>query len=82
MQQQSAPVHPDTKPRRRTARRAPSPSARIVSVLATADELNVSPRTIWRLLAQEQLHAVRCGKTVRITRESIERFIEAGGTPR
>ncbi|CAG1010430.1 hypothetical protein PHYC_03849 [Phycisphaerales bacterium] len=59
---------------------AQSTSAKRVSkVRAAAQTLDVSTRTIWRLLAQRELTQVRVGRSVRITNESIEQFIQRGG---
>lgn len=83
MQQPSNPAHPiirTPKPRRREARTVPSVVARVVSVPAAAEELNVSTRTIWRLLDRRQLQSVRCGRAVRVVRESIDQFIKTGGS--
>lgn len=44
--------------------------------------LGVSPRTIWQLVADGQLRAVRVGRrSVRIARVELERFLAAAATP-
>ena len=58
---------------------AKDPEAKAVSVHFTAVELSCSERSVWRMLAAKQLQAVRVGRAVRITRASIDKFIEVGG---
>jgi excisionase family DNA binding protein len=41
--------------------------------------LAVSTRSVWRLLSESQFSAVRIGKSVRITRDSVAAFISKGG---
>jgi excisionase family DNA binding protein len=55
------------------------PEAKAVSVRFTATELSCSERSVWRMLAAGQLKSVRIGRSVRITRESIDAFIAKGG---
>ena len=51
---------------------------RLVSIGDAAEALAVSTRTVRRHIADGQLEAVRLGrKTLRITVDSIERFIDA-----
>ena len=53
---------------------------RLVGVPEAARLLAVSTRSTWRLLNAGELRGVRCGRAVRIVRESIDQFIERGGT--
>lgn len=53
--------------------------AALYTVQETAYYLRCSTRTVWRLLSMAALTRVSLGRAVRITRASIERFIEAGG---
>jgi excisionase family DNA binding protein len=55
------------------------PEAKAISVRFTATELSCSERSVWRLLASGQLKSVRIGRSVKITRESIDAFIAKGG---
>lgn len=52
---------------------------RLLTILQASVELNCSTRSTWRLLAERRLKSVRIGRAVRVTRESIDRFVEAGG---
>jgi excisionase family DNA binding protein len=52
---------------------------KLATVTQAAAELNCSARSIWRLLSAKQLESVRIGRAVRITRASIDQFIEQGG---
>lgn len=51
----------------------------LLRVREAAAGLSVSVRTIWRLIASGELAAVRIGRSVRITRDSLSTFIENGG---
>ncbi len=52
---------------------------RLDRVRDVANELTVSVRTVWRLIAANELKTVYLGRSVRITKESVERFIQRGG---
>ena len=51
------------------------PQVRLLTAQEVADRLNVSLRTVRRLIAEEKLVAVRIGKAVRVTPEALARFI-------
>jgi excisionase family DNA binding protein len=53
--------------------------SRLFTIKQTAVELNCSTRSVWRLLSERHLTGVRIGRTVRISRESIDAFIAKGG---
>jgi excisionase family DNA binding protein len=53
--------------------------SRLVRIADAAAELALSQRSIWRLIANGELDAVRIGRSVRVTRESIDRLIDRGG---
>jgi excisionase family DNA binding protein len=53
--------------------------AKAVRVARAADELGVSPRTIWRLMAKGELERVQIGRAVRVKASSIEAFLAKGG---
>jgi excisionase family DNA binding protein len=36
-------------------------------------------RTVWRLISAGEVNAVRVGRAVRVTRASIQAFIDRGG---
>ncbi len=63
----------------RTSDNDPAPSSRLLSTADASRELRCSRRSIWRLLSLGQLARVQIGRAVRITRESVEAFIERGG---
>ena len=50
------------------------------SVASTAAQLSVSKVTIYKLLRLGALKFYKCGKTTRITAESVQHFRETGGT--
>lgn len=56
-----------------------SATSKVLRVAQAARALDVSPRTIWRLLSLDQLERVQIGRAVRITRDSIDRFVSEGG---
>ncbi|MGE3110090.1 MAG: helix-turn-helix domain-containing protein [Vicinamibacterales bacterium] len=56
-----------------------SKQAALVKVPDAAHELAISKRSAWRLISAGKLDTVRIGRSVRVTRESIERFIASGG---
>jgi excisionase family DNA binding protein len=52
----------------------------LLTVPETAAELRCAVRTCWRLIAKGDLKTVRLGRSVRITRESLELLIAQGGS--
>ena len=51
-------------------------TARLAFTYAEAAELiGCSPRTIWQLVADGELHAARIGRLVRIPRGELERYL-------
>jgi excisionase family DNA binding protein len=48
----------------------------LLTVREVAQTLRVSPMTIRRYIADGKLSAVRVGRSVRVSRDAIERFIE------
>lgn len=42
--------------------------------------LNVSTRSVWRLLRTGALRPVKCGRAIRVARKCLDEFIERGGT--
>jgi excisionase family DNA binding protein len=53
---------------------------RLLSIASTAETCGVSKRSVWRLLAAKELAAVRLGRSVRITAESVNALVARGGT--
>ena len=51
-----------------------------VPVRAAGQQLSLSPRSVWRLIALKELDTCRCGRAMRITQESIDDFVKRGGT--
>lgn len=56
-----------------------SDSHRLLKITEAADELSISVRSAWRLVTRGDLQKVQVGRAVRVTRESIDRFIANGG---
>ena len=53
---------------------------RLFSIAHTAETCAISKRSVWRLLAAKELAAVRLGRSVRITAESVNSLLARGGT--
>ena len=51
----------------------------LLTVAETASRLGVSTKTVRRVIARGELHAVHIGRAVRIDPEEIERLIKALG---
>ena len=49
---------------------------RFLTVAEVADELRVSTMTVYRLIKSEQLPATRVGKSLRIRRNDVDRYLE------
>lgn len=54
----------------------------LLTVREAGEQLSVSARSVWRLIASGDLAVVRCGRSVRATAESIAAFVRRGGTSR
>ena len=52
----------------------------LFTVNEAADRLRISPMTVRRHITAGRLHAVRVGRSIRISREAIERFAVPVGT--
>jgi|GEM_PF-2567371 len=52
---------------------------RLYRIPEAAQRLNVSVRSVWRLIAEKAIEVVRVGRTVRIDERAIEKFIAQGG---
>ena len=51
----------------------------LVRVSEVAEMLNVSPRSVWRLIGLGHFEKVYVGGAVRIKRSAVEAFVERGG---
>jgi excisionase family DNA binding protein len=54
----------------------------LLTIAETAGILNVSQRTVRRLVASRAIGVVRIGRSVRLRRKEIEMFVASGGTRR
>lgn len=53
-----------------------APDNRFLTVAEVADEMRVSNMTVYRLIKGDQLAATRVGKSLRIRRGDVDRFLE------
>lgn len=53
----------------------------VVSYLEAAEMLSVSERTVWQLVRDKKLKALRIGRAVRIPISDIERFVKQHSDP-
>jgi excisionase family DNA binding protein len=54
---------------------------RLLRVVEAADELNLSPKTIWAMIYRRDLEVVRIGRSVRIAQTTLDQLIEQGTVP-
>ncbi len=54
---------------------------RLLKIKESADQLNVSDRTMWDWVYQRKVESVRIGRSVRIKQSSLDKLIEQGTTP-
>lgn len=54
-------------------------AARLISQQAAAEQLSVSVQTVSRLIRRKELDAIRVGRNVRVTVESVEQFLSQKG---
>jgi excisionase family DNA binding protein len=57
--------------------KAPDPN-KLVSVKEAADLLSISPRTVWRMIADGQLTPVRVRRCTRLILSQISGYLSAG----
>ena len=50
-------------------------ASRLLTIADTAERLNVSPRTVRRLIDAGQLPIIRIGRAVRIAEDDLERAV-------
>lgn len=48
----------------------------VLTVEEVADRLLLNPRTVYRMIDQGELHAVRAGRLWRIPKESLARYLK------
>lgn len=53
-----------------------NPQAPLLTYKQTAEFLQVSERTVFTLVQEDQLQAVRFGRTVRIDQDDLNAFVE------
>ena len=53
----------------------------MLTVGEAAEQLGLSPKTVWAWVYSRRLGFVRLGRSVRIPQATIEEFIEAGSIP-
>ena len=51
------------------------PSRKLLTVAKVADELDVSIRTVRRLIASEKIKALRIGRAIRITPAALDGYM-------
>jgi excisionase family DNA binding protein len=57
-----------------------NPGGALLMTIAHASQaLTLSVRQVWRLIGQRELAVVRAGRATRVTRASVEAFIQRGG---
>jgi excisionase family DNA binding protein len=54
--------------------------ARFLTVAEVAEMMRVSTMTVYRLIKSGDLHAVRIGKSYRLTEDEVDRFLAKGFT--
>ncbi len=54
---------------------------RLNTVPETAQELNVSVKTVYRLIAARELPVIRCGRLIRIHPDDLAKFIASRREP-
>ena len=55
-------------------------SSALVRVREAAGALAISERSVWRLISLGELDSVRIGRSVRVSRKSLEAFVAKGGS--
>jgi excisionase family DNA binding protein len=55
--------------------------ARLLTVKESAEQLSLSPRTIWAWIYERKVDIVKLGRSVRIKQSSIDQLIEQGTVP-
>lgn len=56
-------------------------AAKLLTVKQSADQLGLSPRTVWAWIYARKLGIVRLGRAVRVPQSAIDELIEAGSIP-
>ena len=58
----------------------PMTPERLLTVVEVADRLNLSRKTIYRLIKAGELSVIRCGRSVRIPPKDLENYINDSRT--
>lgn len=56
-------------------------SPRLLSVPQAADQLGLSPKTVWSWVYQRRIGVVRLGRSVKISQAAIDELIHEGTIP-
>jgi excisionase family DNA binding protein len=51
----------------------------ILTVEEVAEQLRVDPRTVYRMIQEKALHAVRAGRLWRVPKASLEEYLKGNG---
>lgn len=54
---------------------------RLLTVREAAEQLGLSPKTVWAWIYSRRLGFVRLGRSIRIPQSAIEQLIEVGSIP-
>jgi excisionase family DNA binding protein len=54
---------------------------RMLTIGEAAEQLGLSPKTVWSWIYSRRLGFVRLGRSIRIPQSAIEELIEAGSIP-
>ncbi len=55
-----------------------SKAKKVITVRAAANLLGVSVRTVWRMIADGQLHAIRVRRCTRLALAEVLRYLDQG----
>ena len=53
----------------------------LLTVPQAAQRMTISDKSTWRMVYARKLEVVRIGRSVRVTEESVDDFIDGGTTP-
>jgi excisionase family DNA binding protein len=55
--------------------------AKLLTVKQSAEQLGLSPRTVWAWIYERKIEIVRLGRAVRIQQSAIDGLIDSGTIP-
>ena len=58
-------------------KRSNTTSAQLLTVADTADQLNVSEKSVYRLIQTRKLPVIRCGRALRIDPDDLRGYIDS-----